>query len=319
MTWESRQNIVIIKNTSSLKIPPFAVLEVAYSFDSTKSCISIDADDKVSPIWDVRRVTSSGVSEHFRIVFNGNREIAAGGTGVAFISPLQLALISDPSSLVVPGSIVGPVNGQWYMSAAGTGWTVKSLDSASPAHSVSSTIKTMYVERTPSAPTSVLGHAKTPSGGVPPKVGNQMGSSLGTKKTSTTGGLLVDTSENIQLYNPSSGPIAGSTDVAYVLNGAGIAVIVVEDCAAATCDDPLPVISNGPVTLASGSAHSILLSGTGPILNWTLSGSVPPGMSLITGPDRLFGTPTAPGAYSVTLTASNCAGSASKTFTITVT
>jgi hypothetical protein len=166
------------------------------------------------------------------------------------------------------------------------------------------------------------GHARTPSGGVPPKVGLQMGSSVGKEMDCDGSGLLAVTTTDIQLFNPSTGSINGSTDVVYSINKAGLAVIVVEDCSLEDCSDALPVVtSTGPFTRASGSVQTITLTATGIVLNWTVTGTLPPGMAKAGsgGSATITGTPTTPGTYSVVITASNCAGSASATISITIT
>jgi len=56
--------------------------------------------------------------------------------------------------------------------------------------------------------------------------------------------------------------------------------------------------------------------------NWSLSGNVPPGLSLqntsYTTSSRISGTPTATGTYTFTVTATNSRGSNSRTFTLTI-
>lgn len=169
---------------------------------------------------------------------------------------------------------------------------------------------------------SSTGHARTPVGGVPPKVGLQMGAAIGKEMDCDSVGLLAVTTTDIQLFNPSTGSINGSTDVVYSINKAGLAVIVVEDCSLEDCSDSLPVItSTGPFTRASGSVQTITLTATGIVLNWTVTGTLPPGMakSGSGGSATITGTPTTAGTYSVVITASNCAGSASATISITIT
>lgn len=167
------------------------------------------------------------------------------------------------------------------------------------------------------------GHARTPSGGVPPKAGLQLGSSVGKEMDCDIDGLLALTTTDIRLFNPSTGAVSGSTDVVYLINKAGLAVIVVEDCALGNCSDSLPIVtSTGPFTRASGVAASpIVFAATGVVLNWGTSGTIPPGMvrSGTGSSGSLIGTPTTPGTYSVVITASNCAGSASATISITIT
>jgi hypothetical protein len=83
-----------------------------------------------------------------------------------------------------------------------------------------------------------------------------------------------------------------------------------------------PVISGASnVTLTLGTAASVAVSTTGyPTPSYSVSGTVPRGMTLTraTGKVTLSGTPTRAGAFTLTITATNTAGSTKASFTITV-
>ncbi len=63
--------------------------------------------------------------------------------------------------------------------------------------------------------------------------------------------------------------------------------------------------------------HAVTATGTAPI-SFSLTGTLPPGLVFDPGTGILSGTPTAAGDYSVTVTATNAAGSDSATYTIRI-
>lgn len=72
-------------------------------------------------------------------------------------------------------------------------------------------------------------------------------------------------------------------------------------------------------TITASVAYSLTLSASGSVPTWSVtSGSLPTGLSLNTSTGVISGTPTTTGSYSVTVTATNSAGSANQTFTGTV-
>jgi hypothetical protein len=85
--------------------------------------------------------------------------------------------------------------------------------------------------------------------------------------------------------------------------------------------DQAPAISSAPAaTAAAGKAFSFTFTAAGyPVPAISHTGSVP-GLAYQGGNGTLTlsGTPTTPGTYTVTLTAKNSVGSATQTFTLTV-
>lgn len=83
-----------------------------------------------------------------------------------------------------------------------------------------------------------------------------------------------------------------------------------------------PVISGAnDVTLTRGKAATVTVAVTGyPTPSYSVTGTVPTGVSLkkTTGKATISGTPTKAGAYPLTVTATNAAGTSTVTFTITV-
>lgn len=75
-------------------------------------------------------------------------------------------------------------------------------------------------------------HALTPSGGIPAKVGDQMGSAVCTLQSCNSTGLLTTTAQTATIYNNTSGAVTGSKAIAALRNEAGLPVVIVEDCGA---------------------------------------------------------------------------------------
>jgi len=93
--------------------------------------------------------------------------------------------------------------------------------------------------------------------------------------------------------------------------------------------DPGPLVGAAPAFTSVAPAASIVAgrpftfavtaSGTAPITYAVTAGSLPPGLTLNGATGVISGTPTTPGAYTFTVTATNAAGSASVTYSQSVT
>jgi hypothetical protein len=81
-----------------------------------------------------------------------------------------------------------------------------------------------------------------------------------------------------------------------------------------------PTISTGSLPNGTvGAAYSQTLSASGDTpITWSVTGSLPAGLSLNTSTGAITGTPTTPGASSFTITATNAAGSDDASLSITI-
>jgi len=86
-------------------------------------------------------------------------------------------------------------------------------------------------------------------------------------------------------------------------------------------------VSGKPTSFTDGSittltAGSVAIEGIAangyPAPTYSVSGAFPPGLHLDTVTGRITGTPTTPGHYGFTITATNASGSVSKTFSLVV-
>ena len=88
-----------------------------------------------------------------------------------------------------------------------------------------------------------------------------------------------------------------------------------------TANQPPAISGATNVTLTHGVAKTVSVTITGyPTPSYTVTGTIPPGMTLTKGTSKatISGTPTTVGSYPITVSATNTAGTATATFTITV-
>jgi len=141
MSWDQRNQIVGVKNTSGERIPPYAAMEISYS--GTSGAALNSAGDV---IWNVKKPTSVGAADPSRIIVNGHQwiEIDRWGSGVFNSRGLVLCDASTVSPLV--GFPIGPIAGQWSMAVGGRGWVYKSNDVSPGAYEFSASIRSAYAD-----------------------------------------------------------------------------------------------------------------------------------------------------------------------------
>lgn len=130
------------QNKSGEEIPPFACMELDLT---SNSAIEESAGDVIVR---VKKPTSSGVDSPALLVFNSYRAIADDDYGWAVLDPVFLAYWKeDGAGTPLAGSEIGAKAGEWFLTAAADGFSVKSFDS-SQAYYVSATEQALLVERT---------------------------------------------------------------------------------------------------------------------------------------------------------------------------
>lgn len=142
LDWSDITRGVAFKNTSGEVIPPFAVMELDYSYESGKSATQLIDDVEVQ--FFCKKPTSSGAMDPGRIVFNLHSQIAIGGYGFLNTEMLSLAMFSDAEGDVSPGVNVGAKASSWYLSTDGRGFAFVTNDSGK-ANWVSSSIRSIFV------------------------------------------------------------------------------------------------------------------------------------------------------------------------------
>jgi len=134
----------VVQNNSGEEVPPFACMELQYSYESDRSATSIDDDDT---IFEIVKPTTLSVDDPGLVLFNGPIKIPADGTGQGFAEPIGLVLFDNTESGDAdPGEEIGPIEDSWLMGTNGFGWEVFSYDTPQ-AYYVASDERTIYVRR----------------------------------------------------------------------------------------------------------------------------------------------------------------------------
>ncbi len=161
-----------------------------------------------------------------------------------------------------------------------------------------------------------------------------VGTQIAPNNPVTTGGTITSYASNKTLpsglsLGPTSGIISGTPNAAtatddYVItgsNGAGAVQKTVRITVDALLQAPSNLTySHNPVTYTTGTAiTNNVPTVTGSVTSWSITGTLPAGLSFNTNDGVLSGTPTAPKAQTThTVTASNAAGGTSVDLKITV-
>lgn len=211
-----------VYNNSGEAIPPYACMELDYNYESGKSAIEVINQEPV--LW-VKKPTSTAAADPSIVVFNSENAIPITGYGSAQIDPFVLALWDGTPGSPDPGDAVGPVASSWKISTDGSGFTVKTFDSAD-AINESSTERTIYVEKTGGG--GEIQAFVTPAGGIAARSGSTLGSATCTM-LSLTGGTR-STGGTATVYNDFTSAVGGSVDI-IAAKIDGIWVVIAEDCA----------------------------------------------------------------------------------------
>ena len=219
--WE-RGPVIPIRNRSGEVIPPFAVMEIDYRFTSSRCGVEILEDEA---IFQVKKPTSVAAADITKILINSDNPIGVDGYGNAQLGRVSLALLSDASNVAAPGDEVGPVASSWYLALTGKGLKVKSIDHSTPSHTVSSTVKSIYIDTFGGALGLLM---QTPSGGIGARSGTTLSSATCTL-WSRSGSTISAASRTETVYNLSTTAVGGTKYIIAIPTNIGY-VAGWEDC-----------------------------------------------------------------------------------------
>jgi len=140
--WEDSVRGVAFYNASGETVPPFGVMEVSPDFEGGKSGVFVDDNEFRIRI---KKPTSDGAKYPGLIIINGHLPVRNQGYGFASTLGVGMALFSNTDGEPDIGEDIGPKSGEWYLTAKGKGWKVKSYDSGN-AYYVSSALRTIFCE-----------------------------------------------------------------------------------------------------------------------------------------------------------------------------
>lgn len=141
-TWQDTDRKIAFFNDSGEEIPPFACMELKFDFESGKSAMDVDSPDVFLV---VQKPTAAGARYPGLLIFNTGTPIANQRYGSATLSPVALAFFNDGDGTPDVGEDVGAKAGQWYVTAKGKGFKLKTFDSGQ-AYYVDANNRTILVE-----------------------------------------------------------------------------------------------------------------------------------------------------------------------------
>ena len=193
---------VLVKNTESVVVPPYACMQVDGAVDE-------DGQNYIK----IKKPASGGLL----YLFNGHYEIEASGYGCAQNGPV-FRVYKDTGTVTL-GDRWAPTSGQWYLTKGFGQFTVVGADDIAAG-----CFRVMLTDF------GTLMHFKAPAGGIPAfNTGTStMGSASCTTYTSSTSGVLSSGS-SVTVYNAAGAVAANAWGIA-MRNDAGLWVVIVERC-----------------------------------------------------------------------------------------
>ena len=206
-----------VYNTTIETIPPFGVMQVT---SATREVSGRIYHDVVKPFsYDFRNGA---------FLFNGSQAIPPSHYGAGNAGPVTRAA-KIFTAQTNSNLRYRPRLGYWLVEESNVGqWTFAGNDTIAftdPEY----TIVRLFVHPPILAD---LVHCVTPSGGIPAASSGTMGSAFCSARTCSVLGVLGTSSpgDDVKVFNPSSGAVAGNTAIVAAKNASGIYICIVEDC-----------------------------------------------------------------------------------------
>lgn len=205
------QALIYVHNVSGEEIPAYACMQATGTeVIGDRTYIQVD-----------QPADSNGDAGGF--LFNGSRAIGVDGNGIGFPGPHVKAL--GDGSTATAGDRWAPTASQWTIAPDADGFLICAGDDDVETDVV-------RVISIGGGGSSSVAHFIAPAGGIPARSGLTMGSASCDLYSSSSGGVLSDTTDQITVYNMASTAFGGDRHGVAILNDAGLYVAIVEDCPA---------------------------------------------------------------------------------------
>lgn len=271
-----------VQNTSGETVPPFAVMELKFDYESGRSATFLDGEELVH---EIVKPTSLSAGIPSLVLFNGPDPIADDGFGEGWSLPIGPVLFDNEEGDADPGGMVGPVAGSWMLSVAGQGYECVGYDSGE-SWDISASQFTIFVKGAGGAGGSRFFVTLEDFPGDGPCWAKWV-----TRTNNTSRG-------EFQIHSYDSivdGALAGYKCICEVIEGEWVIHFgpCIETCASGGS------IGGTPVVATVGSPYSFTPSGTSiDASSWSAS-NLPPGLSIAASDGEISGTPTEAGSWVV--------------------